>query len=587
MNVQRKDHKAAPRYERKFFEAGEPFLRIGDGELGGKAFGLIGARDVLNEHLSPDDPSGLCVDIPATTVLTTELFDAFMKRNGLYEKALSGEPDDRIAHAFQKGDMPAEYLGDLRSLAEQTAGRPLAVRSSSLLEDALSHPFAGVYETKMIPNNQPDPDARFKRLLEAVKFVYASAFSRAAVSYLQAVDKTPKDEKMAVVVQEVVGRRYGERFYPNLSGVCRSYNYYRTGNAKPEEGVVNLALGLGKMIVDGGVSWSYSPAHPKARPPFKSLGDLMKNTQLRFWAVNMGKPPEYDPTKETEYLVEAQLDAADYDGSLKFVASTYDPARERLSPGVGVRGPRVLDFAPLLDLGLWPVNGLIKRLLGWFERAAGEAVEAEFAVTFPDSSGQKARFALLQVRPMLVSREAVDLPSDVGATDGLLLASDRVMGNGVVESLRDVVYVKPEVFEARLTPRIAEELVTFNRKLQNARKPYLLIGFGRWGSSDSWLGIPVGWGHISGAKVIVEATLEGMNVEPSQGAHFFHNISSFRVSYFTVHHDSAAGIDWNWLAGQRVADETGLVRHVELDEPLLVKVDGRIGKGAIWHGGRS
>ena len=313
----------------------------------------------------------------------------------------------------------------------------------------------------------------------------------------------------------------------------------------------------------------------------------MKSTQLRFWAVNMGKPPAYDPTKETEYLLESHLEAADYDDTLRFVASTYDASRDRLSPGVGVKGPRVLDFSPLVELGLWPVTRLVSRLLEEFERATGSAVEIEFAMTFPKRTEAEARFAFLQVRPMMVSKEPVDLPGNIYETANLLLASERVMGNGVVDSLRDVVYVKPDTFESRLTPQVAAELERMNRTLQNARRPYLLIGFGRWGSSDPWLGIPVNWGQISGAKVIIETTLEGMNVEPSQGAHFFHNISSFRVSYFTVHHESRPGIDWDWLSRQQTADETALVRHVELEESLLVKVDGRIGRGAIWRGDRT
>lgn len=584
MSLQYDSQSEVPRFERRFFESGEPFLRIGDGPLGGKAHGLIEAHRALRAQLQPDEFPALDIQIPATTVIATGVFDAFMERNGLYETALSGVPDERIALAFQSADLPVEHLGDLRALAETTAGHPLAVRSSSLLEDALRHPFAGIYETKMVPNNQADPSARFKSLVEAVKFVYASTFFRAAGSYLQATGKTPSDEKMSVIVQEVVGTRHGDRFYPHLSGVGRSYNYYRTGPAKPEEGVVNLALGLGKTIVDGGVSWSYSPAHPKVRPPFASIGELMKNSQLKYWAVNMGRPPAYDPTKETEYLLEAGLEEADYDDTLRYVASTYDAARDRLSPGTGVKGPRVVDFAPLLDLGLWPVNPVIRRLLGLFETQAGNAIEFEFAMTIPDGSGGAARFAFLQVRPMMVSKERVDLPANVEETQNLLLASNKVMGNGVVDYLKDVVYVKPDVFESRLTPRIAGELESLNRRLMEKRKPYLLIGFGRWGSSDPWLGIPVNWGQIGGSKVIVESTMEGMNVEPSQGAHFFHNISSFRVSYFTVHHDSEPGIDWDWLLGQRVAGETELVRHVELEVPLVVKVDGRTGRGAIWRG---
>jgi hypothetical protein len=576
-------NQSIPPFERVFFESGEPFMRIGGGDFGGKAWGLIEARDVLDSFASSEEDTRIRIDIPVTTVLATGVFDAFMERNKLYEVALSGDPDDRIALAFQGGDIPVEYLGDLRALVEKTGGRPLAVRSSSLLEDALAHPFAGIYETKMIPNHQADPNVRFKRLVEAIKFVYASTFFRAAADYIAAIGKNPREEKMAVIVQEVVGHRFSDRFYPQLSGVARSYNYYRTGAAKPEEGVVNLALGLGKAIVDGGVSWSFSPAHPKSRPPFATTGELMKNTQLGFWAVNMGKPQEYDPTKETEFLVESSLNDADYDDTLRFVASTLDPKRDRLSPGVGVKGPRVVDFAPLLELELWPVNRVIRRLLDAFGSETGAAVEIEFAMTYPKSADAEARLAFLQVRPMMISNERVDVPESVATEAGLLLYSDRVMGNGVVDSIRDVVYVKPESFEARLTPVIVEELAAINRRLRGESTSYLLVGFGRWGSSDPWLGIPVNWGQISGAKAIVESTLPEMNVEPSQGAHFFHNISSFRVSYFTVHHEKESGVDWEWLGRQNVVAESDHVRHVRLRHPLLIKVDGRSGRGAVWH----
>jgi len=584
MGEKRNNKTPVPRFARKFFESGEPFMRIGDAGLGGKATGLVQGRDVLNQHFEAGEFQGIRIDIPTSTVLTTDVFDAFMERNGLYEIALSGVADERIALAFQKADLPVEHVGDLRALVEETKGRPLALRSSSLLEDALAHPFAGIYETKMIPNNQADPDTRFRSLVEAIKFVYASTFSRAAASYIQATDKTVRDEKMAVVIQEVVGEQFGNRFYPQLSGVCRSYNYYRTGSAKPEEGVVNLALGLGKTIVDGGVSWAYSPAHPRSRPPFATMGELMKNTQLRFWAVNMGKPPAFDPTIETEYLAESGLEDADYDDTLRFVASTYDPRRDRLSPGVGIKGARVLDFAPLLDLQTWPVNAAINKLLDVFGDATGSAVEMEFAMTFPRREDGDARLAFLQVRPMMVSKQRVEVPEIVEGTGDLLLASNRVMGNGIENAIRDVVFVKPDVFEARFTPVIAGEIEAFNRGLFDQKRPYMLIGFGRWGSSDPWLGIPVNWGQISGARVIVESTLEGMTVEPSQGAHFFHNISSFRVSYFTVHHESATPIAWDWLSRQRVVRETDYVCHVELDQPLLVKVDGRSGRGTVCYG---
>ncbi len=572
---------SVPRFERVFFESGEPFMRIGDGELGGKARGLVAARDILDEHLNPTEFPSITVEIPTTTVVTTEVFDAFMDRNRLYEFASSGVSDERVAHGFQGGDLPVEHVGDLRALIEQTGGSPLAVRSSSLLEDSLAHPFAGVYATKMIPNNEPDPNLRFQRLVEAIKFVYASTFFRSAMGYIAAIEQSPQDEKMAVVIQEVVGGRYGDRFYPHLSGVCRSYNYYRSGHARPEEGVVNLALGLGKTIVDGGVTWSYSPAHPKAPPPFADIGERLKNTQLRFWAVNMGKTQAYDPIAETEYLVDAELSDADYDDTLKFVGSTFDATRGRLVPGTGVKGSRVIDFAPLLEMGEWPVNELIRRLLDVCERSVGAAVEIEFAMAFPQKREGVARLAFLQVRPMMVPGGSVDVAQDEADRPGVLVFSDRVMGNGVLKTLRDVVYVKPDTFEARFTQKIALELEKINRVMMREKRPYLLIGFGRWGSSDPWLGIPVGWAQISGAKVIVESTLPGMNVEASQGAHFFHNISSFNVSYFTVHHERGPSIDWAWLRAQPEIVETDYVRHVRLNKTLEVRVDGRSGRGLI------
>lgn len=570
-------------FRRVFFESGQPFMQIGTGECGGKAAGLLHAGMSLAKQPCDSSDGRVRVEVPSTVVVGTEVFESFMERNGLYEVALSGAPDDRIAHAFQQGDFPPEHLGDLMALIGKTGGRPLAVRSSSLLEDSLAHPFAGVFETKMIPNNQSDPNTRFRRLIEAIRFVYASTFLGAAADFVRAVGKDPRDERMGVIIQEVVGGAFGDRFYPEVSGVCRSYNYYRAGSAKPDEGVVALALGLGKTVVDNRVSWSYSPAHPRARPPFRSDRDLLRNTQLRFWAVNMGTPPAFDPTQETEYLLEAELADADYDGTLKFVASTYDASLERFMAGVGSKGPRIIDFAPLLQLNLWPFNEVILRLLEAFERERGNAVEIEFALTFPRTGKTHARLVLLQVRPMLVSREIIDLSKSIRDEPGLLLYSEHVMGNGTVSDLRDIVYVKPEVFESRFTSQIAREIESVNRSLAREGKRYVLIGFGRWGSSEPWLGIPVSWAQISEAAAIIEATLPHMNPAPSQGSHFFHNIRSFEVSYFCVQHEKDPPIDWDWLSRQSVVSETDTIRHVESRGPLKLAADGRIGHGAIWH----
>lgn len=574
-----------PLFDRSFFRSPSPITRIGDGELGGKARGLVLIRDLLESHFDADKFPGIGVYVPKMVVIATGVFDAFMERNGLLETALSDLADNQMAELFQRAELPAEILGDLRALAEEIR-TPLAIRSSSLLEDALFRPFAGVYGTKMLPNNQPDVDVRFRKLIEAVKLVYASTYFNSAKSYTRATEMTSGDEKMALIIQEVVGQRHNDRFYPDVSGVARSYNFFPASGSRPQDGVVNLALGLGKTIVDGGASWIYTPTRPRAPMPFNSVRDIMKLTQLGFWAVNMGRPPAYDPTAEAEYLVKADLAAADYDNTLTAVASTFDAERDRFLPGTARSGPPVIDFAPLLVYGSVPLNETIRELLTISEQAMQVAVEIEFAVDLSDKAN--ARLGFLQLRPMLVSEKAVEITDAELAADSLLLASDRAIGNGTLESICDIVYVRPERFEARLTPKIAAELETVNRLLLEKKRPYLLLGFGRWGSSDPWLGIPVEWGQISGARVIVESTLPDMNVEPSQGAHFFHNLISFEVPYMCVTHEHTGGgqtrdIDWDWLNCQPAATESSLLRHVRLGQPVLVKVDGRTGRGAIWR----
>ena len=575
-------------FDRRFFDGTELFTRIGTGAFGGKAHSLLSVKGLLatglEAALGEIDAARLRrqfdVHVPTLTVVTTDCFEAFMEGNHLWDVAHSGAADYRIAHAFQAADLPVELLGDLYALIRQVH-TPLAVRSSSLLEDSLHQPFAGVYGTKMIPNNQHDEESRFHRLVEAIKFVYASTFFENARNYRRITGQA-SDDRMAVILQAIVGRRRRDLFYPNLSGVARSYSFYRSGRTRPEDGVVNLAFGLGKTIVDGGLTWSYSPAQPRATPPYSSVRDLLRQTQVEFWAVNMGKPPAYDPVAEAEYLVHLPLADAEEDGTLRLIASTYDGRSDRLSMGVGIRGPRALNFAPLLVIEEYALNDLLKAILRVCQDAFGAPVEIEFAVTFPDEGEDgPARFGFLQVRPMAVSDAVVDI--DLGTLDRsrLLAGSERVMGNGVVTGVRDIVYVKPDRFEACHTPAIADQIARINLDLVERSVPYLLIGFGRWGSSDPWLGIPVAWSQIGGAKAIVEATLPAMNVDLSQGSHFFHNISSFNVSYFSVPFDSGFPIDWEGLARQEVVTETEFVRHVRLSTPLHIAVDGRQGCGAI------
>ena len=574
-----------PAFNRKFWDGTFRFTRIGSGSIGGKATGLAVANDLLARHLDPALLPNATVNVPTMAVIATDFFDQFMEQNRLQELDFESLSDARIGMAFQHADLPVELLGDVRALIAQVT-TPLAVRSSSLLEDSLERPFAGVYATKMIPNNQFDVDTRFRRLVEAIKFVYASTFFKEARDYIRTTGLKPTDEKMAVVIQEIVGRRHGDRFYPDISGVARSVNFYPTGQSHPEDGVVTLALGLGKTIVDGGIAWTFSPAQPKSPPPFGSIDELLEGTQSEFWAVNMGKPPAYDPVNEVEYMLLADLGKAEADEVLRPIASTYDPERERVVPGIWVPGSRILDFAPLLVLEQFPLNYLISTLIHAAEKTVAAKVEVEFAITLeaPRDAPLQARLGFLQVRPMVVSDQLVTVTQENLQDARAIVASDRVMGNGIVDNIQDIVFVRPENFSAEHTPLIAGQLGDINAELRDQGKPYLLIGFGRWGSTHSSLGIPVNWSQISGARAIVEATLPGMNVELSQGSHFFHNLSSFRANYFMVHFDGRFPINWNWLNEQKVIRETKHVRHVRAASPLSVRVDGRSARGLILPG---
>ena len=536
-------------------------------------------RKNLAEGFQAGTPRGIRVGIPPFTVITTDFFDRFMEMNALYPIALSGDPDDRIAHHFLKGELPPDLTGDLRHLIAHTHS-PLAIRSSGLLEDAADSPFAGIYETKMIPNNQPDTDSRFRHLVNAVKFVYASTFFAAARSYRKAVGSGPRDEKMAVIIQDVAGKTRNKRHYPIVSGVARSVNFYPHGNARPEEGVVDMALGLGKSIVDGGRSWSYSPAQPRAVPPFGSTSDWLKETQRKFWAVHMGKTLASSPLRETEFMIHLDLEDADYDDTLRRVASTYDAASDCIRIGVSQPGPRIITFGPILQAGIMPLNQLIRDVLDLCESTTGAKVEMEFAVDWGVERKALTEFSLLQVRPMALSEETVSISDAEFSSDQRLLATASAMGNGVTEAIHDIVYLKRDTFDFKHSRLIADQLADLNRGLLARGTPYLLMGFGRWGSSDPWLGIPVNWGQISGARAIVESTPADAHVDLSQGSHFFHNLTSLKILYFSLKYGRDF-LDWAWLDACPAESETLHLRHLRIPHPLTLKVDGRSRKGVI------
>jgi len=561
-----------------FFNKENNLTFIGDGETGGKANGLLLINKILQKDLERTMFQEFDISVPNLCIIRTGVFEAFMQRNNLYKTALSKLPDDRIAHAFQKAELPFEILGDLRSLISQVHS-PLAIRSSSMLEDAKDEPFAGIYETKMTPNNQADISSRFKKLVEAIKFVYASTFFKVAKDYMKATNYKTEDERMAVIIQEVVGTQNDNLFYPHVSGVARSYNYYSFGNSKPKDGVVNLALGLGKTIVENEPTWFFAPTFPKADPPFNSIGEMMKNTQNGFWAVNMSNISTYDPIKETEFLVQSNIDVAEKHGTLKNLVSTFNSDSGMVIMGAGKPGPRILTFAPLLRLGEIRLTELIMHLIKISEEAIKNPVEIEFALTLGETGVHK--FGFLQVRPMNVSDEKVSVEIDELTGENILCSSQTVLGNGTNNTITDIIYLKKTDFDAGTAHKIASEIESLNNQYIDQNKNYLLLGFGRWGTSDAWAGIPINFGQISKASVIVEAPMHGMNSEPSQGSHFFHNLSAFNIMYFSIPYSEQYPVDWEWLKQIEPVYETDNIVQLKLPHPLFIKVDGESGRGFV------
>jgi len=557
MDVKRNE--PLPLFSRGTWDSGEVVSRIGRGEIGGKAKGLVLMADALLAKVAPEEFPDFTITIPRMIVLPTGMFDAFMEFNGLWDLALSDASDARIAQAFQKATVPPEYLGDLRDFISQVEA-PLAVRSSSLLEDALDHPFAGVYSTKMIPNNQTDVDTRFQRLVEAIRFVYASTYFKSAKNYFEGSGLDHTSEKMALIVQEVVGNRHEDRFYPRLSGVARTFNYYPSGGAKPTDGVVNLALGLGRQIVDGELSWGYSPPFPAAPPPFADVGDRMRNTQTTFWAVNMGTPPPPDPMGETEFLLNPDLTKGEADGVLDHLVSTYDHQSDRLRLGMGSKGPRILDFGPLLVGETLPFNDLMRKILPLAERTAGCPVELEFAVDC-DESGQH-RLCLLQMRAMVIPEgESRVSPLELTAP-GVILASEHGLGHGMKDDIHDIVFIKPEDFQLSKTRSIEKTLPAYRIRPLGQRR--------------SLVGCSCGLGSDKRSEGHCGIVLQGLESRPEPGFAFFPQPDQFRRF---LSHGQGQGKQPDRLGlAERTGDGPGneISQTRRVDE-AAARADGRVG----------
>jgi CheY-like chemotaxis protein len=567
-------------FNRDTFKPSESgFLRIGAGSLGGKARGLAFVRHLLRKNRITRRFPGIRIAVPPALVLATDAFDQFMAENNLLDFALQCEDDAEILQRFLAAPISTKLQEDLNAFLAEVK-YPLAVRSSSLLEDSQYQPFTGVYETFMLGNQSADPCLRLAELIDAIKRVYASTFSRHAKAYVRATPYRLEEEKMAVIVQQLVGSAHGQRYYPDFSGVVRSHNFYPVPPMTFADGIAAVALGLGRAVVDGGKCLTFCPRYPQNLLQFSSVDDILANSQTEFWALSLNGVPESRPGHLHE--MRFGLDSAEADGTLPAVGSTYSVDNHAVYDGVSRPGVRIVSFAPMLKHGLFPLATILQTLLKAGEDALGIPVEIEFAVRLPRQPGEAAEFGFLQVRPLTLARDHQDLSIGDGNPKQLLCQSSKVLGNGRIESLYDVVVVDSQRFERSRSQEVAKAVAHFNGVLNAENRPYVLIGVGRWGSNDPWLGIPVEWDEISGARVIVEAGFRDFRVTPSQGSHFFQNLTAFQIGYFTVNPDAGEGsVDWEWLSQQPSVNEDGCVRHLRFDFPMRVVMNSRTSQGVI------
>lgn len=566
-------------FDRLKFDAYSHFARIGEGSLGGKGRGLAFLDSVIKRNPDFNQFPGVSVQIPKTVVLCTDVFDRFMEQNNLYQIALSDASDDEILKHFLRAQLPDSLIADFFTFFEATHS-PIAIRSSSLLEDAHYQPFAGIYSTYMIPWLD-DKYAMLSMLACAIKGVYASVYYKDSKAYMVATSNVIDQEKMAVILQQVVGKQYDGRFYPNISGVLRSLNYYPIGDERTEDGIVSLALGLGKYIVDGGQTLRVSPYHPHQVLQTSELETALRETQTRFYALDTTHVGNDFTVDDGFNIVKVKVKEAVNDGSITYLASTYDPYDNVIRDGIYDGGRKVITFGGVLQQDVFPLPQLLQLAMKCGAESMRRPVEIEFACNLNDD--RTGEFYLLQIRPIVDAKQMLD--EDVAAIDDsrCLLRSHNSLGHGISDDVCDVVYVKTDDdFTAVNNPAIADDIEAINRKFLNEGKGYVLVGPGRWGSSDPWLGIPVKWPHISAAKVIAEVALKNYRVDPSQGTHFFQNLTSFGVGYFTIDPNTQQGLfRKDILDAMPAIDETKYVRHVRFEKPLCIKMDGMRQEGVV------
>lgn len=575
-------------FNRESFDEYLSFTRIGQGSIGGKARGLAFLDSLIKRNRLHDRFDGITIVIPRTVVLCTDVFDDFMEENNLYAIALTDEiSDDDILQHFLEARLPFRIHEDLYSLIS-VIRNPIAVRSSSLLEDSHYQPFAGIYSTYMIPVVENDERTMIRMLSNAIKSVYASAFYKDSKAYMTATKNMIDEEKMAIVLQEVCGKRYGDRYYPACSGVARSINFYPIPPELPEDGIANIALGLGKLIVDGGQSLRFSPKYPQKVLQTSQPDLAMRETQKTFYALNMD-PASFQPqVDDAANLLQLSTREADKDGSLKLVCSTYDFQNNMLRDGYHDGGKKLVTFANILKYNTFPLADILKEVLRVGEEEMGKPIEIEFAVELNKPKNMVKMFYVLQIRPIVSINESLEIDLESIQKDSCIIMAEHTLGNGVIEGIHDFVYVKPQSFNPAKTLEIAELVGNLNNKFLEKDRNYVLVGPGRWGSSDPWLGIPVKWPQISAARVIIESGLDNYRIDPSQGTHFFQNLTSFGVGYFTINPFINEGFyDLNFLAAQEVVYEDKYIRHLRFEEQMPIFIDGRKNRGMILKPGEN
>jgi hypothetical protein len=575
-------------FNKDLFDPINSFARMGGGSLGGKARGLGFINNLINNYNIRNRFEDVEITVPSAIVIATDVFDHFVEINHLENISLNELDDKVIIKKFLEANLfPLDILNKLKDFLA-IIKEPLAIRSSSLLEDSQFQPFAGVYETYMLPNNNANSEIRLQELLECIKCVYASTFCKAARDYMKVTSYRLEEEKMAVIIQLLVGAPHEERYYPDFAGVAKSFNFYPVPPQKSTDGIALVALGLGKTVVDGGNCVRFCPRYPRHLLQFFSTRETIKNAQQYFYALNLnGKLNHTSDDNPEELVVKYELSTSEKDQTLNLVGSTYSVENDAVYDGISRKGSRVVSFAPILKHNAFQLAEILDLLLELGTWGMGAPIEIEFAVNMTVPSGKPKQFAMLQMRPLVISREIEELEVDNAKIEDLICQSSQALGNGAVNDIYDIVVVDIQKFDRSKSREAALEVSQINSELLSLKKPYILIGVGRWGSLDNWLGIPVTWDQISGASVIVESGFKDFNVTPSQGSHFFQNITSFKVGYFTVNAlDQLGFIDWDWLTQQPAVTELKYTRHLTFDKPLGVRINGHQNKGIILKPGR-